>query len=193
VPTVLTQCGHCDTRVLPSEDGTCPACLRNTREAPLTRVRANGRRSHSGGGAELSDYAAAVLHWRLIAFTVGQLVVSVAAVYVRRTWPRTPLSALEQRDATLDVLYLLAFVGFLVIVVHVYRLAQWLRYDSPALYSAALSVPIVGLIVLFRITKASAAEFERLGYSIYVAGPRLREIPQEGEPEEETPPSRPVG
>lgn len=182
--TPMRTCPLCHTRVLPAANGTCPACRRD-----MAGATAEARPGSSDGRprGKIQLYDAAVLHWRLLGLVAVQIGLGVFTWGVRHFWPRGMTSAAEQREWTLELLYLALLVGAVLIAVHLYRLARWLGHSAPLLWALAVAVPCAGPIAVLLVTKEAASEFEERGLRIYLLGPRLRDIPrrqQSPEPEE---------
>lgn len=164
MPSPLQLCPHCGTRVLPTGDDKCPACGRGMADPPQPRPT-ESRRTGS-----MTVYEAAVMHWRLIALVIAQLVAGAYLVYARRSAPGTE---------SLNLLALAVIANAFVIAWHVHSLARWLGYTVPALWAIAVFIPIVGLVVIVLLIKSSVTIFEKLGYPTQALGPRLRDLPRD--------------
>ena len=97
---------------------------------------------------------------RLIALQVG---LTLLSVWVRRAWPRVPVQPELLPSLVRLALESAMLVIILIVLTRIHWLAKWLQKDSPALWTLAVMVPCVGLIVLAVLIRAVARELRREG------------------------------
>jgi hypothetical protein len=170
----LRTCPACLTRVLPTPEGSCPACRKHKFDFTSdSRAAAAVKVAQVKSKADL--YEAAVLYWRT--WKLMGLQWSLTAVYfgLRAIWPGDPSA-----DASVDTIELV--VGVLILAAGVVlflttkRLGEWLDPGGGAIWATVSAVPAANVLALLRFTKEVATEFENRGVVIRGLGPRLSDL-----------------
>jgi hypothetical protein len=157
---VMRTCPACGTRVLPSEDGQCPACRRHKFQAGDSEPPSGSRPVPRS--PDLHDLG--VLHWQvtlLLITLVGLVILNGAVRAIAR--PAIAGAGVDWRllGAVLDASGILVFILY---VLAARRLAQLIGVGN---WHNVLS-----------LLKQSTRYFEDHGVSVSSLGPRLASIPR---------------
>src|SRR5262249_43658805 len=169
----LSLCPVCQTRVLPTIDGTCPCCRRFNFDTETANLPPAGAPvlGPSSLRPPVDLYAAALLHWRLIG-----LIAAFLTVVVLRAYMRGGDSLVDPREGDPGLQKLRVRVVGLVV-------ATWLPMTSR---QVAKLLGLRGWWNFWVVARESTAFFEERGVPSFFLGPNLRNL-RPSEPEGESP------
>jgi hypothetical protein len=167
----MRTCPNCLTRVLPGQDGLCPACRRfdfNRSPSDEATVRAAQAAAHAATTARL--YEAAILHWRLVS-ALGVVAAALLGVVLANAGGGLLFGRSRGGESDAELLWGVAgvaiVVGTVVVGITSARLSRLLHVE----YRGRRTMHAAALIL-----RDSMTFFEDHKVPMSLLGPRLNEM-----------------